>query len=243
MDDTTLSKNMELFDFLRTPDPKYTKRFTRGGGFAGTAINATWVASRLTAAFGPVGQGWGVQVDDERYVEGHVLDDRGNRSIIHVLRISLWWRRNEERHFVTAYGQTTFVGATKNGVFTDEEAPKKSLTDAMTKAASWLGVAADIHMGLFDDNKYVQAAEKAWAPERDDAPGIVVTMDEPAIRSRWEGWKKLADTAKTPAELRQHRPGLVDLVQQAKQGQHAALCDEMAADYNARLARLTGASE
>ena len=52
------------------------------------------------------------------------------------------------------------------GPFTDEEAPKKSLTDALSKAMSWLGFAADIHLGRWDDNKYVNAAARAYEGER-----------------------------------------------------------------------------
>jgi hypothetical protein len=70
---------------------------------------------------------------------------------------------------VEHFGQTTFVGKNKNGYFTDEEAPKKSLTDAIGKALSMLGFSADIYLGLFDDNKYVNdrkaEAAKAGAPK------------------------------------------------------------------------------
>jgi len=41
----------------------------------------------------------------------------------------------------------------------DEEAPKKSLTDAMKKCLSLLGVCSDVFMGEFDDRTYVEAAQ------------------------------------------------------------------------------------
>jgi hypothetical protein len=82
---------------------------------------------------------------DEKYVPG------GEGTIIHVLRINL----RHPHGSVPSFGQTTFVGQNKNGVFTDEEAPKKSLTDATTKALSMLGFSADVFLGLYDDNKYV----------------------------------------------------------------------------------------
>ena len=43
----------------------------------------------------------------------------------------------------------------KNGGL-DDEAPKKAMTDAMTKGFSHLGISADVFLGLFDNNKYVQ---------------------------------------------------------------------------------------
>jgi hypothetical protein len=39
--------------------------------------------------------------------------------------------------------------------FTDEDAPKKSVTDALVKALSMIGFAGDIFMGRYDDSKYV----------------------------------------------------------------------------------------
>ena len=37
----------------------------------------------------------------------------------------------------------------------DEDAPKKSLTDAITKAAAQVGVGANIFLGRWDDSRYV----------------------------------------------------------------------------------------
>ena len=57
--------------------------------------------------------------------------------------------------------------------FHDEEAPKKSITDAMTKCLSLLGFAAEIHLGLYDDNKYAsdrqREAGKSDQPDADPA--------------------------------------------------------------------------
>jgi hypothetical protein len=39
----------------------------------------------------------------------------------------------------------------------DDDAPKKAMTDALTKGLSHLGVSADVFLGLYDDNKYVQS--------------------------------------------------------------------------------------
>ena len=49
----------------------------------------------------------------------------------------------------------------KNGGL-DDEAPKKAMTDAMTKAFSHLGVSADVFLGLFDNNKYVEEMTKKF---------------------------------------------------------------------------------
>lgn len=140
-----MSENLKLWDAVATTDPKYTKAFNRAGGFSGTAINATYLMRKATAQWGPFGGKWGAKVEDEKFVPG--ADD----TIIHVLRIKFWHPEGDFH----SYGQTTFVGKNKNGLFTDEEAPKKSFTDAITKALSLLGFSADVFLGLYDDNKYV----------------------------------------------------------------------------------------
>lgn len=140
-----MSDNLKLWASVEKTDPKYTKPFSKAGGFSGTAINATYLIHKATSLWGPIGGTWGPVVEDEKYVTG------ADGTIIHVLRIRF---RHPGGEF-PSYGQTTFVGKNKNGQFTDEEAPKKSLTDAITKALSMLGFSADVFLGLYDDNKYV----------------------------------------------------------------------------------------
>lgn len=141
-------KNAALWDSVCVTDAKYTKQFSRGGGFKGTATNATWLARQATRAFGPCGIGWGFNVIDERYADGKPGD------VIHIVRVKLWYVLDGQRGEIEQFGQTTFVGTNSKGAFTDEEAPKKSITDAVSKCLSLLGFASDIHLGLWDDNKY-----------------------------------------------------------------------------------------
>jgi len=54
---------------------------------------------------------------------------------------------------------------TQNGMMLDEDAPKKSLTDAIIKASSQLGIAANIFLGRWDDQKYVQQVNSEYRKE------------------------------------------------------------------------------
>lgn len=185
------SPNLTLWNSVQATDPAYTKAFSRSGGFRGTAINHTYQTKRATEAFGPKGLGWGSTVIDEKYVEGapilHPTHGVIGREVVHVVRIELWYHRGE-RGSVQAFGQTTFVGSNKHGTFTDEEAPKKSLTDAESKALAALGFSSDVHMGLFDDSKYVNdlsarvaEAEKPKGPTLEEIVAAVeaaTTLDE-----------------------------------------------------------------
>jgi hypothetical protein len=154
-------EGLELWESVCETDPAYTKEFKRSGGFVGTAINATYLMRRATEKWGPCGTGWGWEIVEERILDGGPITTKDGHNLgtekVHVIRLQLWYRDGEcTRKLPPHFGQTTFVGSNKYGAFTDEEAPKKSLTDALTKSLSMLGFAADVHLGLFDDNKYVQ---------------------------------------------------------------------------------------
>lgn len=162
--------NLTLWDSVRTPDPAHTKPFKRSGGFEGTAINAVYLVRCATELWGPIGGAWGPEIISERMLEGAPIVAKDGvtvigRELIHVLQIEL--RYPDGR--VPAFGQTTFVGTNKYGAYTDEEAPKKSLTDAMTKALSWLGFGADVHMSMFDDNKYLNEVRARKAAQQKEA--------------------------------------------------------------------------
>lgn len=151
-----MSDNMRIWGAVQTTDPKFTKKFTRSGGFSGTATNATWLAKRATETFGPMGIGWGITILNESIFDGAPMESGGCEKV-HRVHIKLWYMLDGQRGEIEHFGQTMLVGKNKYGAFTDEEAPKKSLTDAMSKALSLLGFAADVHLGLYDDVKYVHS--------------------------------------------------------------------------------------
>lgn len=172
--------NLDLWNRVVKTDPAYTKPFRRSGGFEGTAINFAYLARKATEVFGPMGIGWGAEILDEKYVDGAPLPDVGC-EVVHVVRIRFWYELDGKKGTIESIGQTTFVGRNKNGVFTDEEAPKKSLTDAMSKAMSWLGFGADIHLGLYDDNKYVADLRREYAEPQAKQKPAKPGLDEAAL--------------------------------------------------------------
>lgn len=185
--------NIALWEKVCTTDPRYTKEFSRSGGFKGTAINPTYQLMKATEVFGPVGLGWGWDIVKEDYVPG------ADGEVNHVIRLELWYLITPEfvammpkaepfigqKCAVTHFGQTTFVGKNKFGQFTDEEAPKKSLTDAISKALSCLGFSADIHLGLYDSNKYVNDRKSEFAGDKTATPSkaTVKAVEAPAVWS------------------------------------------------------------
>ncbi len=94
----------------------------------------------------------------------------GIKTIIHKIRLRLWYISNNSTYYIGPhFGQTTFVGSNKNGIFTDEEHAKKSITDAVSKCVVQLGLSGDVHMGLYDDSKYIKALHEKYSGNGSDA--------------------------------------------------------------------------
>lgn len=178
------TQNLALWDRVAVTDPEFTKSFHGSDGFNGTAVSPIYNVKKATEAFGPIGIGWGYDIVDERFVEGVPLgfDSDGNswgNVIIHVIRLRLWYLQGEKKGHVEHFGQTTFVGKGAHGLFTDEDAPKKSLTDALGKCLSMLGFSADVYLGHYDDSKYVASLQERFKDKsRNISPAL--TQQRPA---------------------------------------------------------------
>ena len=158
-------KNCGVWDEVCHTNPKHTKDFMLGTKKM-TSISPTWFAMRATQLFGPCGIGWGYSIEDEKILDGHPLVLNKDQCILqklHVVRVKLWYKWNGERGEVTHFGQTPLVSCGNGGFYTDEEAPKKSLTDALSKCFSMLGFGADIYLGYFEDPEYVGQATQHFA--------------------------------------------------------------------------------
>ena len=143
-----VNKNMHLWECVETTDPAYTKKVNQRGGF--TAIGAQYQLKTATSVFGPFGQGWGVK--DE---EIEKWEDVG----IVVYHATLWYVRysdvdEEVQGHVCQFPIHSSIKYHNKGRV-DDDFMKKVATDALTKGLSKLGFNADVFMGKFDDNKYV----------------------------------------------------------------------------------------
>lgn len=137
--------NTKIWDELRRVPPEHLKPFSRAGGFKGTAIKPMWSFHRMTEMFGAAGQGWGVNEPSFQIVPA-------GDEILVFCTVSVWYEDRKNVIFGVGGDKVRVVQA--NGPRNDDEAFKKAYTDATTNALKLLGVAADIHMGLWDGNKY-----------------------------------------------------------------------------------------
>lgn len=159
-----MSDKTKIWEALGRTDPAQTKGFTRVGGFKGTAVKPMWCNLRMTEYFGPCGIGWGM---DKPSFEVH---EAGEEMMV-FCTAGLWYMDGDKRGQVYGVGGDKFVTKGKDGSRTSDEAFKAAYTDALGNAMKFIGVAADIHMGLFDDSKYLQEAREAFAGTPKDSAG------------------------------------------------------------------------
>ena len=146
--------NLRIWDAVSKTDPKHTKGFKRSGGFQGTAIKPIWMTKRMTEQFGPAGTGWGMTEPSFETVNA-------GEEILVFCTVAIWY--GDTDHRVYGVGGDKVLGKNKYGPFTNDEAFKASYTDALSNAMKQIGLGADIHMGMFEDEKYVRATEREYA--------------------------------------------------------------------------------
>ena len=139
-----------IWDQVKKTDPRFTKKINKGFGEI-TTIDPMSQIMKMTEVFGPVGQGWNYHVNYE-----HTND-------VIFAQVSVAIEKNNEG-FWSYYGPVCSVQKLyrKTGAL-DDEAPKKAMTDAMTKAFSHLGLSADVFLGMHDNSKYVENLKKEIA--------------------------------------------------------------------------------
>ena len=122
------------------------------------------------------------------------------------------------------WGGTPIATKLKDGtLFTDDESFKKSTTDGITKCLSYLGIGADVHMGQFDDSKYVEeaakttaannkadGAEKArlWVSAKEVEHQVIATMDSLQAVHTAANAKLVALKAEHPTEFDRYMKSL-----------------------------------
>jgi len=152
--------NMELWNRLCRTNPDNTKKVEYGTRKF-TAIAAHSQVMTATEAWGPCGGQWGFSWE-------------------WIPEPDLWLATVTLRYPAKIDGltdrmecQVSQVGAAKRkdkkGVV-DDDAPKKAITDGLTKCFSYTGMNADVFLGKFDDNKYVQKMREEQGINPNAAP-------------------------------------------------------------------------
>jgi len=142
-------KTLDIWNQAKETDPRFTKKVSFGAR-SFTSIDAHYQIRRATEIFGPVGVGWGYDVSYDTMI----VDSKA----FQFADVAVWVSKPEYK-----YGPVRGCNLLVDGKGrVDDDAPKKALTDALTKALSHLGFNADVFMGMFDSNKYVKQLEEKY---------------------------------------------------------------------------------
>jgi hypothetical protein len=187
-------KNMEFWDRVKKTDPRRVKQIT-GKQYKGSSPQPYYLVERMTEEFGMCGIGWGMTILNER------MERLTDTDVLHVACVELWYMRGDLRGAIQQVGQTKAAyKSSKGAMVIDEDAPKKSVTDAMTKCMSYLGFSGDIFSGHWDDSKYVQtltqefveadAAKQLEADMKAAADAIAFAESMDSLKAIFAGWYK-----------------------------------------------------
>jgi hypothetical protein len=166
-------ENLKLWNAVEKTNPKHTKKANvRGNNI--TAIAPQSQIKDATAQFGAYGATWGWSSFDFDFT---LLESTG----IVIFKGEFFFPGGK-------FPISTSISAYKDGARTkpDADFAKKVETDALTKALSKLGFNADVFMGLYDDNKYVQEMEVAFRPI-DVGVEQIKTMTAQEVKDNWTG--------------------------------------------------------
>lgn len=153
-------KNLTIYEKVRECPPEAQKRI-QGGRLKGmTDINPMWRIKKLTEVFGPIGQGWTYRVTKKW------LEPTSTGEVAAFVDVELRYRLDTESWSepIEGTGGAMFMSKEKNGLYVDDEAYKKALTDALSVACKALGMAADIYWSS-DRTKYSERPQPAPAPQ------------------------------------------------------------------------------
>jgi len=165
------NENKAIWDQAFTTDPQFVKNIT-GKQYQGSSPSPFWIVRRATEIFGPCGLGWGYNILSER------IERFGEIDTVHIAMVEVWYMHEGKRGSFQHIGQTKMSYKTaKGGVMLDEDAPKKSVTDALVKGLSMIGFAGDIFLGRWDDSGYVREAA-AISQERENDAAQEKAMEE-----------------------------------------------------------------
>lgn len=182
-----MNENMNFWNSVKKTDPKRVKPIT-GKQYKGNSPQPYYLVERMTEAFGMCGIGWGINIISER------MERLTDTDILHIAVVELWYVHDGKQGCISQIGQTkACYKKNDGGLMTDEDAPKKSITDAMTKCMSYLGFAGDIFSGQWDDNKYIASLNKEFSTDKPvDTDSAVKALEAAAkkgtaeLRKVWE---------------------------------------------------------
>ena len=148
--------NLDLWNKVEKTDPKYTKDVGYGRKF--TSVNAQYQVKNATEQFGLYGETWGISK-----VDYQILDELPHGEVLILAKAQFFFPSGNFP--ISSTIKMVSWNANKQTLHTDDEWAKKVETDITTKALSKLGFNADVFLGRYDDNRYVNDLKAEFNPK------------------------------------------------------------------------------
>lgn len=135
----------ERYSKLKTPPVSALSTIPYGRNKGKSDINPQWKYEAMTEVYGLCGLGWKFAID-----ETNIIDLPNGEKMI-FMKVALHVKDGDSwSEPIYGYGGDFIVKKETAGLYADDEAYKKCLTDALGNALKNIGVAADVYRGMFD---------------------------------------------------------------------------------------------
>ena len=151
--------NLNIWSQVEKTDLSYAKKVNQRGGY--TAISPQYQLKQATKVFGSYGKGFGLSESD---FDMSLFESLG--VVMHKAKF-FYVTGSERVEFPISNAIQATVGAgDKKRV--DVDFAKKVETNTVSKALSKLGFNADVFMGMFEDNQYIQELNNELAIQKSE---------------------------------------------------------------------------
>lgn len=153
------NENLNIWSQVEKTDLSYAKKVNQRGGY--TAISPQYQLKQATKVFGSYGKGFGLSESD---FDMSLFESLG--VVMHKAKF-FYVTSGERVEFPISNAIQATVGAgDKKRV--DVDFAKKVETNTVSKALSKLGFNADVFMGMFEDNQYIQELNNELAIQKSE---------------------------------------------------------------------------
>lgn len=179
----TEKNNLILWNKVEKTNPNYTKN-AKVGGMKITSIAPQYQIMQVTEQFGVYGETWGFRNIELSYD----LVEKFNMVVF-------------KGTFFFPEGEFEIINSCKlymdrNLTMVDDNFAKKIETDSLTKAISKLGFNADIFLGKFDDQRYLDEVTQEFKE-----PEVVIL---PPFTPNLKMWNQAIEKKKSIEEMKEH---------------------------------------
>jgi len=186
-----MSENLKLYEQFRAVPDNAKKPISAGRLKGMTDISPMWRIKSLTEEFGACGFGWKYTLDKQWVEVG------ADGAVMAFCNISLYIKQDGVwSDGIPGTGGASLVAKESKGLYSDDEAFKKALTDALSVACKALGMGADVYWDK--DSKYSDNQ-----PNYTPTPAIICAICGGAVKG-----VKTADKTYTAQEIAQNTGGV-----------------------------------